>query len=80
MSRLLDRKPLLVLICAVLIALVGFGARQTFGMFLRPVTEAIGLGEDVRAMSLATGLQALMYGLAAHQSSGPSPIVSAPCA
>jgi MFS family permease len=59
------RYPILVLGCAVLIALVGFGSRQTLGMFLRPVTEAIGLGEDVRVMSLATGLQALIYGLAA---------------
>jgi MFS family permease len=59
------RYPLLVLVCAVLIALLGFGCRQTFGMFLRPVSEAIGLGEDVRVMSFATGLQALMYGVAA---------------
>jgi len=60
-----DRKPLIVLVCAVAIALLGFGCRQAFGMFLRPVTEALGLGEDVRIMSFATGLQALMYGVAA---------------
>ena len=65
MTARLSRSPLLVLVCAVLIALLGFGSRQTFGMFLRPVTEAIGLGEDVRVMSFATGLQALMYGIAA---------------
>ena len=65
MKARLGHSPTLVLVCAVLIALVGFGSRQSFGMFLRPVTEAIGLGEDVRAMSFATGLQALIYGLAA---------------
>jgi MFS family permease len=65
MTARLSRSPLLVLVGAVLIALLGFGSRQTFGMFLRPVTEAIGLGEDVRIMSFATGLQALMYGVAA---------------
>jgi len=65
MSERVGRSPLLVLVCAVLIALLGFGCRQTMGMFLRPVTEAIGLGEDVRIMSFATGLQALMYGIAA---------------
>ncbi len=65
MKARLGGYPIVVLICAVLIALVGFGSRQSFGMFLRPVTEAIGLGEDVRAMSFATGLQALIYGLAA---------------
>ena len=65
MTKSFWRSPAFVLTCAVAVTVVGFGIRQSFGMFLRPVTEAIGMGEDVRAMSLATGLQALIYGLAA---------------
>jgi predicted MFS family arabinose efflux permease len=57
--------PLFVLICAVGIILFAYGGRQSMGMFLRPVTEALGWGEDVRVMSFATGLQLLIYGMAA---------------
>ena len=65
MPKAFWRSPLFVLICATGIILVGYGSRQSFGMFLRPVTEALGWGADVRVMSLSTGLQALIYGLAA---------------
>jgi predicted MFS family arabinose efflux permease len=51
--------------CAVGIILFAYGGRQSMGMFLRPVTEAMGWGEDVRVMSFATGLQLLIYGMAA---------------
>ena len=65
MSKAFWRSPQLVLICASSIILVAYGSRQSFGMFLRPVTEALGWGQDVRVMSLSTGIQALIYGIAA---------------
>ena len=65
MSKGFWRSPLFVLICAVSIILFAYGGRQSMGMFLRPVTEALGWGEDVRIMSFATGLQLLIYGMAA---------------
>jgi MFS family permease len=65
MSKVFWRSPLFVLICAVGIILFAYGGRQSMGMFLRPVTEALGWGEDVRIMSFATGLQLLIYGAAA---------------
>lgn len=65
MARVFWRSPLFVLICAVGIILFAYGGRQSMGMFLRPVTEGLGWGEDVRVMSFATGLQLLIYGMAA---------------
>ena len=54
-----------MLICAISIILFAYGGRQSMGMFLRPVSEALGWGTDVRVMSFATGLQLLIYGCAA---------------
>jgi MFS family permease len=65
MSKSIWRSPYFVLACAVGIILFAYGGRQSMGMFLRPITEGMGWGEDVRVMSFATGLQALIYGLAA---------------
>jgi MFS family permease len=65
MSKVFWRSPLFVLICAVGIILFAYGGRQSMGMFLRPVTEALGWGQDIRVMSFATGLQLLIYGMAA---------------
>ncbi len=65
MSKHFWRSPLFVLICAVAIILTAYGGRQSMGMFLRPVTEGLGWGEDVRVMSFATGLQLLIYGMCA---------------
>ncbi|MEK9846685.1 MAG: MFS transporter [Rhodospirillaceae bacterium] len=59
------RSPVFVLICAVGIILFAYGGRQSMGMFLRPVTEGLGWGADIRVMSFATGLQLLIYGCAA---------------
>lgn len=65
MPKVFWRSPIFVLICAVGIILFAYGGRQSMGMFLRPVTEAMGWGQDIRVMSFATGLQLLIYGLAA---------------
>lgn len=65
MSKVFWRSPLFVLICAIGIILFAYGGRQSMGMFMRPVTEALGWGEDIRIMSFATGLQLLIYGMAA---------------
>jgi len=65
MSKVFWRSPHFVLICAIGIILFAYGGRQSMGMFLRPVTEAMGWGQDVRVMSFATGLQLLIYGMAA---------------
>ncbi len=65
MPKVFLRSPHFVLICAVGIILFAYGGRQSMGMFLRPVTEAMGWGEDIRVMSFATGLQLLIYGMAA---------------
>ena len=65
MSKGFWRSPYFVVLCAVFIILFAYGGRQSMGMFLRPITEGMGWGEDVRVMSFATGLQSLVYGCAA---------------
>ena len=65
MSKGFWRSPYFVVLCSVLIILFAYGGRQSIGMFLRPITEGMGWGEDIRIMSFASGLQSLIYGCAA---------------
>ena len=64
MPKAFWRSPIFVLVCATTIILLAYGGRQSFGMFLRPVSTGLGWGNDITVMSLATGLQSLVYGLA----------------
>ena len=74
MSKAFWRSPLFVLISAVGIVLFAYGGRQSLGMFLRPITEALGfmttdaqgtLVRNFEPMSFATAIQVLIYGCAA---------------
>lgn len=74
MTRAFWRSPHFVLISAVGIILFAYGGRQSLGMFLRPVTEALGfmttdargvLVQNFEVMSFATAVQVLIYGCAA---------------
>ena len=74
MTNAFWRSPRFVLICAVGIVLFAYGGRQSLGMFLRPITEALGfmttnaegvLVQNFEVMSFATAIQVLIYGCAA---------------
>ena len=54
------RAPALVMAAACAIALVGFGARSIFGLFLEPMSAARGWGRETFALALA--LQNLVWG------------------
>jgi MFS family permease len=51
-----------VLACGVIILILSFGIRTSFGIFLNPVTESLGIGRE--AFALAMGVQNLLWGLA----------------
>jgi MFS family permease len=53
--------PVLVLLAGCLIALVGFGIRSVFGLFLEPMTLA--KGWDRETFALAMALQNLLWGI-----------------
>jgi MFS family permease len=55
------RKPVFVLVAGCLIAMIGFGIRSVFGLFLEPMTVAQGWGRETFAMALA--IQNLLWGL-----------------
>jgi len=57
------RSPVFVLVTASLIVFTAFGIRQSFGLFMRPITLDLGWGRETLSMTLAT--QQLMMGLAA---------------
>jgi MFS family permease len=57
------RLALLVLVCAVVIVGLAFGTRQSFGLFMRPITLDLGWGRET--LSLVIAVQALLNGLAA---------------
>ena len=59
------RNPVFVLTCATGIIMFAYGSRQSFGMFLRPVSSSLGFGGNVEVMSFAMALQSLIYGFAA---------------
>lgn len=55
------RTPLLVLLAGCLIAMVGFGVRSVFGLFLEPMTVA--KGWDRETFALAMAIQNLLWGI-----------------
>ncbi len=55
------RTPLAVILAGSLIAMVGFGVRSTFGLFLEPMTLA--RGWDRETFALAMAVQNLLWGL-----------------
>ncbi|RCW86670.1 MFS transporter [Paracoccus lutimaris] len=56
------RNPWIVLICAAMLVTIAMGIRQSFGLFLRPIEQDIGLGRE--AFGLAVAVQNLILGLA----------------
>ena len=55
------RTPLLVILAGCLIAMVGFGVRSVFGLFLEPMTVA--KGWDRETFALAMAIQNLLWGI-----------------
>ena len=55
------RKPILIILCGGLILSLAMGIRQTFGLFLTPVTGDLGFGRE--AFALAMAVQNLLWGL-----------------
>ncbi|MCG8593174.1 MAG: MFS transporter [Kiloniellales bacterium] len=55
------RTPLLVIFAGCLIAMVGFGVRSVFGLFLEPMTVA--KGWDRETFALAMAIQNLLWGI-----------------
>ena len=55
------RTPAVVIVAGCLIAVVGFGARSTFGLYLDPMTSARGWTRET--FSLALAIQNLMWGI-----------------
>jgi predicted MFS family arabinose efflux permease len=51
----------ILLVCATLILLFSIGIRQTFGLFMAPVSDDLGWGREVFALAIAT--QNLVWGL-----------------
>jgi MFS family permease len=60
-ARLGWRTPLVILLCGCLIALLGFGPRSSFGLFLNPMSSQNGWGRDVFAFAFA--IQNLLWGI-----------------
>ena len=57
------RSPAYVLVGATTIVMISFGVRQTFGLFMAPISADLGWGREVFSFALA--LQNLMVGLGA---------------
>lgn len=65
MAKPFWKNPVFVLACATGIIMFAYGSRQSFGMFLRPVSANLGFGSNVEVFSFAMALQSLIYGFAA---------------
>ncbi|NKB20676.1 MAG: MFS transporter [Alphaproteobacteria bacterium] len=55
------RTPVVILTCATLILLLSFGARQTYGLYLAPISKT--QGWEIGVFSFAMALQTLIWGL-----------------
>ena len=60
-SRTSWRTPLVIVICGCLVAMLTFGPRSTFGLFLAPMSSANSWGRDVFALAFA--VQNLLWGV-----------------
>ncbi len=56
------RTPLAILVVGCLIAIIGFGVRSVFGLFLEPMTVAKGWNRETFALAMA--IQNLLWGIA----------------
>jgi len=56
------RTPVVIIVAGCLIAMIGFGVRSTFGLFLEPMTVSRGWNRETFALAMA--LQNLLWGLA----------------
>lgn len=56
------RAPLVILVVGCLIAIIGFGVRSVFGLFLEPMTVAKGWNRETFALAMA--IQNLLWGIA----------------
>lgn len=63
MPRPLLKSPYFALCCAIGIVFLAYGSRQSFGIYLRPITTELGWGRE--SLSLVFATQALIYGCAA---------------
>jgi predicted MFS family arabinose efflux permease len=54
-------KPALIILISAISVGIGMGARQSLGLFLQPITEALSTGRET--FSLAMALQNIMFGL-----------------
>lgn len=55
------RSPLVIVSAGCLIAMIGFGIRSSFGLFLEPMTLAKGWGRETFALAMA--IQNLLWGI-----------------
>jgi len=55
------RTPVVILACATLILLLSFGARQTYGLYLAPISKSHGW--EIWVFSIAMDLNTLIWGL-----------------
>lgn len=55
------RKPFYAVVCCALVIALTYGARQTYGLFMAPISEEMGWGREVFSIAVAT--QSLMIGL-----------------
>src|ERR687896_608152 len=56
------RTPVVILVCGGIILGLALGTRQSFGLFLRPMSTDLGWGRE--AFSFAIALQNLVWGFA----------------
>ncbi|RME61457.1 MAG: MFS transporter [Caldilineae bacterium] len=61
MSRKNSRLVVIAVLCASLAVMLSTGIRQSFGLFLQPVTESLGAGREIYSLAIAIGN--LVYGL-----------------
>ena len=62
-----NRQTTIIVLFSALTVLASMGIRQSFGLFLQPISDSLDLGREV--FSLAIALQNVVFGLPPIQSS-----------
>ena len=54
MTDPLRRRPFYAVVCCTLIIALTFGVRQTFGLFMVPISDGLGWGREAFSIAIAT--------------------------
>jgi hypothetical protein len=62
MEQYIKRTTAIVIACGAVMVFISMGTRQSFGLFLQPVTLDLGVGREVFSLAIALQMESWLTG------------------